>query len=107
MPAVPPADCALYRGGPREAARLPRLGILGQAGAFVWASERGVADRRPGAGRARLQSRSEDNTTSEVARVKRRAYRDWEYWGKPVPSFGRPSAELLIVGLAPGAHGSN
>ena len=44
---------------------------------------------------------------TEVARVKRRAYRDWEYWGKPVPSFGRPSAELLIVGLAPGAHGSN
>ena len=43
----------------------------------------------------------------EVARVKRRAYRDWEYWGKPVPSFGDPRAELLIVGLAPGAHGSN
>ena len=44
---------------------------------------------------------------AEVARVKRRAYRDWEYWGKPVPSFGDPRAELLIVGLAPGAHGSN
>ena len=44
---------------------------------------------------------------TEVARVKRRAYRDWEYWGKPVPSFGDPRAELLIVGLAPGAHGSN
>ena len=44
---------------------------------------------------------------AEVARVKRRAYRDWEYWGKPVPSFGRMSAELLILGLAPGAHGSN
>jgi uracil-DNA glycosylase family 4 len=43
----------------------------------------------------------------EVARVKRRAYRDWEYWGKPVPAFGDPRAELLIVGLAPGAHGSN
>lgn len=39
--------------------------------------------------------------------MKRRAYRDWEYWGKPVPSFGDPGAELLIVGLAPGAHGSN
>jgi len=39
--------------------------------------------------------------------VKRRAYRDWEYWGKPVPSFGDARAELLIVGLAPGAHGSN
>ncbi len=44
---------------------------------------------------------------AEVARVKRRAYRDWEYWGKPVPSFGDPRAELLIIGLAPGAHGSN
>ncbi|MGA3039818.1 MAG: uracil-DNA glycosylase [Bryobacteraceae bacterium] len=44
---------------------------------------------------------------AEVARVKRRAYRDWEYWGKPVPSFGDARAELLIVGLAPGAHGSN
>ena len=44
---------------------------------------------------------------AEVARVKRRAYRDWEYWGKPVPSFGDPDAEVLILGLAPGAHGSN
>ena len=44
---------------------------------------------------------------AEVARVKRRAYRDWEYWGRPVPSFGDRRAELLIVGLAPGAHGSN
>jgi len=44
---------------------------------------------------------------TEVAIVKRRAYRDWEYWGKPVPSFGDPRAGLLIVGLAPGAHGSN
>ena len=44
---------------------------------------------------------------TEVARVKRRAYRDWDYWGKPVPSFGEANARLLIVGLAPGAHGSN
>ena len=43
----------------------------------------------------------------EVARVKRRAYQDWEYWGKPVPAFGDPNARLLVVGLAPGAHGSN
>jgi uracil-DNA glycosylase family 4 len=43
----------------------------------------------------------------EVARVKRRAYRDWEYWGRPVPSLGDRRAELLIIGLAPGAHGSN
>ena len=43
----------------------------------------------------------------EVARVKRRAYQDQEYWGKPVPGFGDPQARILIVGLAPGAHGSN
>jgi uracil-DNA glycosylase family 4 len=44
---------------------------------------------------------------AEVARVKRRAYLDWEYWGKPVPGFGDPNARVLIMGLAPGAHGSN
>jgi len=43
----------------------------------------------------------------EVARVKRKAYRDQEYWGKPVPGFGDPTARVLVVGLAPGAHGSN
>lgn len=43
----------------------------------------------------------------EVARSKRRAYRDWDYWGRPVPGFGDPAARLLIVGLAPGAHGAN
>jgi uracil-DNA glycosylase family 4 len=43
----------------------------------------------------------------EVARVKRRAYRDWEYWGRPVPPFGTSRARLLIIGLAPGAHGAN
>ena len=42
-----------------------------------------------------------------VAITKRRAYRDHEYWGRPVPSFGDPRARLLIVGLAPGAHGAN
>ena len=42
-----------------------------------------------------------------IAEVKRRAWRDWDYWGKPVPAFGDPNAELLIVGLAPGAHGAN
>ena len=43
----------------------------------------------------------------EIARVKKRAFRDWEYWGRPVPGFGDPHARLLVVGLAPGAHGSN
>ncbi len=44
---------------------------------------------------------------AEVARVKRRAYRDWDYWAKPVPGFGDPRARLLLIGLAPGAHGAN
>lgn len=44
---------------------------------------------------------------AEVARTRRRAYLDWEYWGKPVPNFGDPKAQLLIVGLAPAAHGAN
>ena len=43
----------------------------------------------------------------EVARERTRRYRDWTYWGKPVPGFGDPQARLLIVGLAPGAHGAN
>lgn len=43
----------------------------------------------------------------QVAQEKRRMYFDQDYWGKPVPSFGDPSAELLILGLAPGAHGAN
>jgi uracil-DNA glycosylase family 4 len=42
-----------------------------------------------------------------VAREKRRAYRDHDYWGKPVPGFGDPDARVLVLGLAPGAHGSN
>ena len=44
---------------------------------------------------------------AEVARIKRRAYRDCDYWGKPVAGFGDPHARLLLVGLAPGAHGAN
>jgi uracil-DNA glycosylase len=43
----------------------------------------------------------------EIATSKRRAYRDWVYWAKPVPSFGDEKARLLVLGLAPGAHGSN
>jgi uracil-DNA glycosylase family 4 len=43
----------------------------------------------------------------QVAREKRRAYLSWDYWGKPVPGFGDPDARVLIMGLAPGAHGSN
>ena len=43
----------------------------------------------------------------EVALTKRRAYQDQVYWGKPVPGFGDPEAKIMVVGLAPGAHGSN
>jgi uracil-DNA glycosylase family 4 len=43
----------------------------------------------------------------KVARTKRRAYRDWTYWGRPVPAFGDAKAGLVIIGLAPGAHGAN
>src|ERR1700692_5117929 len=42
----------------------------------------------------------------QIAREKRRAYRDHEYWGKPVPGFGDPDARVLVLGLAPGAHGA-
>ncbi len=44
---------------------------------------------------------------AQVARTKRRAYRDWTYWGRPVPGFGDARAPLMIIGLAPAAHGSN
>lgn len=43
----------------------------------------------------------------QVAREKRRAFQDWEYWGKPVPGFGDRDARLVIIGLAPAAHGAN
>src|SRR5438105_1920033 len=42
-----------------------------------------------------------------VAREKRRAFSDWDYWGKPVPGFGDPTARIWIIGLAPAAHGAN
>ncbi len=43
----------------------------------------------------------------QVARDKRRAYRDWTYWGRPINGFGDPNARVLILGLAPAAHGGN
>ena len=43
----------------------------------------------------------------KVAREKRRSFQDWEYWGRPVPGFGDPDAQLLILGLAPAANGGN
>lgn len=47
------------------------------------------------------------NYREKVAREKRRAYRDWEYWGRGVPGFGDPEGKLFILGLAPAAHGGN
>jgi uracil-DNA glycosylase family 4 len=44
---------------------------------------------------------------TEIAQKRRRAYMEWEYWGRPVPSFGDPKARVMALGLAPGAHGSN
>jgi uracil-DNA glycosylase family 4 len=43
----------------------------------------------------------------QIGREKRRAYREWEYWARPVPGFGDPNGQVLILGLAPGAHGFN
>src|SRR5882757_3927157 len=43
----------------------------------------------------------------QVAEEKRRSFADWTYWGRPVPNFGDPQARLLIIGLAPAAHGGN
>jgi uracil-DNA glycosylase family 4 len=43
----------------------------------------------------------------KIGEIKRRAYRDQEYWAKPVPGFGDPAAKILVLGLAPGAHGAN
>jgi uracil-DNA glycosylase family 4 len=44
---------------------------------------------------------------AQVARERKREFRDWDYWGRPVPGFGDPRARLLVVGLAPAAHGGN
>lgn len=43
----------------------------------------------------------------EVARVKRASFADWEYWGRPLPGFGDPDARVIVLGLAPAAHGGN
>src|SRR4029450_2766101 len=42
-----------------------------------------------------------------IATEKKRAFRDWDYWGRPVPGFGDPAARVLLLGLAPAAHGAN
>ncbi|MDH5726655.1 MAG: uracil-DNA glycosylase, partial [Nitrospira sp.] len=47
------------------------------------------------------------NYRQGIAREKRKQYRDWTYWGRPVPGFGDPQARLYVLGLAPAAHGGN
>lgn len=47
------------------------------------------------------------NYVSKVSREKVRRYRDWSYWGRPFPGFGDPEDRLLVIGLAPAAHGGN
>ena len=44
---------------------------------------------------------------TQVAQAKRKQFMDWTYWGKPIPGYGDPNGELLLVGLAPAAHGGN
>ncbi|MBI2081894.1 MAG: uracil-DNA glycosylase, partial [candidate division NC10 bacterium] len=56
---------------------------------------------------ARCSPASPPAPPERVAATKVRRYRDWEYWGRPVPPFGDPAARLLLVGLAPAAHGGN
>ena len=43
----------------------------------------------------------------KIAKEKRKSYMDWDYWGKAVPGYGKPDAKLMILGLAPAAHGGN
>ena len=45
--------------------------------------------------------------TEKIAREKRRSYMNWDYWGKAVPGYGDPNAKIMILGLAPAAHGGN
>ena len=47
------------------------------------------------------------NFRTKIAQEKRKSYIDWDYWGKPVPGYGDPNSNLLILGLAPAAHGGN
>mgnify|MGYP002014199521 FL=1 len=44
---------------------------------------------------------------TKIANEKRKQFKDWSYWGKPIPGYGDPKASLLLVGLAPAAHGGN
>jgi uracil-DNA glycosylase len=86
---VPNARSAFLNGFPSSLRVIPSIAELNQAVVTCKLCPRLVAYRE------------------EIGRVKRRAYLDWEYWAKPVPGFGDRNARVLILGLAPGAHGSN
>ena len=63
--------------------------------------------RSPPRSRSVARARGSSSGCERVAREKRAAFRDEEYWGRPVPGFGDPEGRLVIVGLAPAAHGAN
>lgn len=82
---------------------VPRTAAVAPAGVPRWRSLSAVT-------RAIVTCEACPRLRAHCARVaieKRRAYADHEYWGRPVPGFGDPEARLVIVGLAPGAHGAN
>ena len=77
-----------------------------------------VSNGQAGAGRSELENLEEEIVgcsacprlvawRQEVAATRRAAFRDEEYWGRPVPGFGDPDASIAIIGLAPAAHGAN
>jgi uracil-DNA glycosylase family 4 len=104
-PAAAPADVSRYTFSSRRLACEPfpahrgGMGFLKQSPASLAALHRQVTacQRCP-----RLRS-----YCLRIASEKRLAYSDWTYWGKPVPGFGDPDAELWVIGLAPAAHGAN
>jgi uracil-DNA glycosylase len=83
-----------------EQVAVGRRELVSQSSASAWneLNERIIACERCPRLRAHCQ---------QIAQTRRAAYRDWDYWGRPVPNFGDPAARLLIVGLAPAAHGAN
>jgi uracil-DNA glycosylase family 4 len=86
----------------QERASVPRLPAADAAAAFPAGLAR-LEDEIVGCRRCpRLVEWRE-----QVAREKRAAFRDWDYWGRPVPGFGDPAARVLLLGLAPAAHGAN
>ena len=96
MPEQPQAD---HSGAPGAPGHADHPGTAAPACADLAALDRVVTDCRAC---PRLVSWRE-----EAARTKRKSYREWEYWARPIPGFGPPDAALVLVGLAPAAHGAN